>query len=59
MSEQPGAGQGKKEELESLNADDLDVQELDEALLEEAAGGEFSQNEVPDCAAFSCSNYFC
>ena len=34
------AQQGKpEEELVSLNADDLDVEELDEQDLEEAAGG--------------------
>ncbi|HEX8451338.1 MAG TPA: hypothetical protein VF647_04520 [Longimicrobium sp.] len=34
------ANQGKPEdELVSLNADDLDVEELDDQSLEEAAGG--------------------
>jgi hypothetical protein len=60
MSDSPGPEQGK-EELESLNADELDVQELDDALLEEAAGGTFYQDDSmrAGCGGFSCTNNVC
>jgi hypothetical protein len=52
--------QAGKEELESLNADNLDVQELDDALLEDAAGGsEFAREASLGCGGFSCTNNVC
>jgi len=49
---EPGKPAGKKsEEIKSLNADDLNVEELDDKLLEGAAGGL--------CSGFSCSNNWC
>jgi len=57
MSESPGPDQGK-EELESLNADELNVQELDDALLEEAAGGTYEEMRA-GCGGFSCTNNVC
>jgi len=59
MSENPGPEQDK--ELESLNADELDVQELDDALLEEAAGGTYYQDDAmrAGCGGFSCTNNVC
>ncbi len=41
----------KQDEVVNLNADDLDVQELDEKLLEQAAGGE-------GCWFFDCGSTF-
>lgn len=49
-----------KDEIEALNADDLNVQELDDALLEEAAGGnEYAREANMACGGFSCTNHIC
>jgi hypothetical protein len=56
MSENRQPDQGD-EELQSLNADDLNVQELDDAVLEDAAGGTFEQQD--DQAGFACEGYHC
>jgi hypothetical protein len=56
-STNPQAG---KDEIEPLNAENLDVQELDDALLEEAAGGEdFAREANMACGGFSCTNNIC
>lgn len=46
-----------KKEIQSLNADDMDVQELDDRLLDDAAGG--AEEEVVACSGYSCGNYWC
>jgi len=59
MSDHTSPREGK-EELESLNADDLDVQELDDKLLEDAAGGtEYARDSFSACSGFSCTNNVC
>lgn len=49
MSDEQSKADKVREELENLNADDLDIEELDDADLEEAAGG--------GCWDFSCGTY--
>lgn len=44
-----------KDQVTSLNADDLNVQELDEKLLESAAGGQVS----PCLTHIGCNNNVC
>jgi len=56
MSDKP-EGTGQPEEVTSLNADDLDVTELEDKLLEHAAGGaEVAQDEAAWCWDFSCGS---
>jgi hypothetical protein len=49
----PEGERPKAKEVVNLNADDLDVQELDEKLLEKAAGGD------DGCWTFDCANFDC
>jgi hypothetical protein len=51
MSTEPERSEQRDDEVINLNSDDLDVQELDEKLLEEVAGG--MEPEV------TCVNFFC
>ena len=56
MSDKPD-GTGKPEdEVTSLNADDLDVTELEDQLLEHAAGGTFEEQQAM-CWDMSCGSY--
>ncbi len=50
-----------KDEITNLNADDLDVEELDDKLLEDAAGGTYYQQDEAraPCTGFSCGDYWC
>jgi len=52
---------GKNEEIQSLNADQLNVQELDDKLLDQVAGGlESSDQEfAASCSGHSCGNHWC
>ena len=52
MSDKP---EGRPEEVTSLNADDLDVTELEDNLLDHAAGGAEQQDESW-CWDFSCGS---
>lgn len=45
-----------KTEVTSLNADDLDVTELDDDLLEHAAGGESGDDVQTLCWDFTCGS---
>lgn len=56
---QPNPPEHHDDELTNLNADDLDVQELDDKLLEDVAGGTDSSKELDACSGFSCSDYWC
>ena len=47
------------EEQASLNADDLDVQELDEKLLDSVAGGMADALIADGCSGYSVSNTIC
>jgi len=50
----------KDEEIQSLNADQLDVQELDDQLLDQVAGGLDEQRDaVAACSGHSCGNHWC
>jgi hypothetical protein len=49
---------GKDEEIQSLNADQLDVQELDDKLLDEVAGGVY-EAPAAACSGHSCGNHWC
>jgi hypothetical protein len=55
MSDKP-EGTGQPEEVTSLNADDLDVTELEDKLLEHAAGGMAAQEEASLCWDFTCGS---
>jgi len=46
----------KDDDQKSLNADDLDVQELDEKLLENVAGG---TSDLDPCGTYSPTNIVC
>jgi hypothetical protein len=51
---------GKNEEIQSLNADQLDVQELDDKLLDDVAGGVYEADQVAaSCSGHSCGNHWC
>jgi hypothetical protein len=52
---------GKNEEIQSLNADQLNVQELDDKLLDDVAGGlESAERELAaSCSGHSCGNHWC
>jgi len=54
MSDKPEDA-GRPEDMTSLNADDLDVTELEDKLLEHAAGGTFEE-ESALCWDFSCGS---
>ena len=45
-----------KDEVTSLNADDLDVTELQDDLLEHAAGGAEFQDQQAACWDFTCGS---
>jgi hypothetical protein len=47
---------GQPDEVTSLNADDLDVTELEDDLLEHAAGGAGKQEESTLCWDFTCGS---
>lgn len=49
----------QKPEITNLNADDLDVEELDDKLLEDAAGGTYQEEMRAACSGFSCGDYWC
>ena len=51
----------KDEEIQSLNADQLNVQELDDKLLDEVAGGTFQDQDTlaASCSGHSCGNHWC
>jgi hypothetical protein len=44
------------DEVTSLNADDLDVTELEDELLEHAAGGHDFEDDAPMCWDFTCGS---
>lgn len=44
------------DEVTSLNADDLDVTELEDELLEHAAGGRDFEDDAPMCWDFTCGS---
>ena len=52
MSDKPG----QPDDVTSLNADDLDVTELEDDLLEHAAGGADFQDDAPMCWDFTCGS---
>jgi hypothetical protein len=49
---------GRDDEIRSLNADELNVQELDDQLLDQVAGG-LEEVARAACSGHSCGNHWC
>jgi hypothetical protein len=49
----------KDDEIQSLNADQLNVQELDDKLLDQVAGGLEGEEAAAFCSGHSCGNHWC